>query len=230
MQEKLKNYLKDAGLQISNLEVAEKFGNDLGAVLETVLNTQEDVEKLLTYQVPKLGEDGIVSIIDELSDTPYKLKKILLYNNFNDEEINKLVYKLNKVMELLHSEIGSDWTGIYKKLNTETGPALVKLAYKGIASRVEFPLTKEFSKHSTNSTVGLSGKAVLVTNVGKHRQEGKPYYTYDEKIKSELCMPIFSKDKEVIGIINLESLQENFFDEEKIEKAAVACVLLSEKL
>src|SRR3989344_5310743 len=147
MQEELKKYLSNAKLQLSNIKIEERFVQALNILLEAAPNTQEDIERLLTYKVPKLGTDGNYSILDQLDETPCKLKEILFYNGLSDKDIYELVYNLNKVVQFLHKEIRSDWTGIYKKLNTETGPALVKLAYKGIASRVEFPLTKEFAKH-----------------------------------------------------------------------------------
>ena len=120
--------------------------------------------------------------------------------------------------------------GIYKKLNTKSGPALVKLAYRGSPSRAEFPLTKKFAEHSNNSTVGLSGKAVLVDNVEKYIEEGKPYYECDNKVQSELCVPIFSEKRKIIGIIDLESFQKNFFENKKIIQTALACVLLSDSI
>lgn len=230
MQDKLKKYLNNAGLNLTNVEVGEKFAKDLSRMLMINPDTFEDVEKLLTYQVPKLGPDGNYSILDQLDETPYKLKEILLYNNFSDEEIHKFIFKLNRVVEFLHNEIGANWTGIYKKLDTQTGPALIKLAYRGVASRVEFPLTAKFAEHSNNSTVGLSGKAVSVGSVRRHLKQGKPYYKLDERVQSELCLPIFSKDGEIIGTMELESFQENFFDDSKMTKAAIACILLSAKL
>lgn len=206
MQEKLRKYLSEVGLQVVNFEIEEGFENSLNSILKKKSNVKEN------------------------NEMPYKLKEILLYNNFSSEDIYRLVDTLHKIVEFLQKEIGSDWTGIYKKLNTQTGKALVKLAHQGIASKLEFPLTEEFAKHSNNSTVGLTGKAVLVDNVKKHLKNGKPYYRYDLNSQSELCMPILLGDKEVIGILNLESFKENFFDDKKIIKAAIACMILGDQL
>ena len=227
MQQKLKEYLSIVGLEIPTLEIEEKFIDNLNKVLETKPSTNEDVEKLLSYKVPKLTPDGSCSIVDELDPIPYNLKQTLRENNFADSEIYDLVYKLDKVVEFLQKEIGADWTGIYKKLNTASGQALVKLAYRGSPSRAEFPLTEKFAEHSNNSTVGLSGNAVMINSVHKHLEQGKPYYECDNKVQSELCVPIFSNSNEVIGIMDLESFKENFFDDEKIIKISSACTLLS---
>ena len=229
MQEKLKEYLADIGLQISNVEVEENLVKELRSILE-VEPTIEEVERLVTYKVPKLSPDGSCSIVDELDDRPYNLKETLHDNGFKDEDIYSLVGKLDKVVEFLHKEIGADWTGIYKKLNKAKGPALVKLAYRGNPSRAEFPLAEKFAEHSNNSTVGLSGKAVLIKSLNEHLEAGKPYYECDNKVQSELCVPIFGKDNEIIGIIDLEAFQENFFDEVKIAKVAVVCLLLPDQL
>lgn len=230
MQQELKKYLDSIGLELNDSKIDIEFFEHVKKILKEKLDTKIYVEKSLTYLVPKLTPDGSCSITEELDDEPYDLKKIFLSNNFTNEEIHKLIYKLDKVVKFLYDETGSDWTGIYKKLNTKSGSALVKLAYRGKPSRAEFPLTKKFAEHSNNSTVGLTGKAVLVNSVQKHLQDGKPYYKCDGKVESELCVPIFSKDKEIIGIIDLESFKENFFDEEKIVKVATICILLSDSL
>ncbi len=226
MQEELEKYLRDVGLQISNVEVEENFVKELRSILEIEPKTR-DIERLLSYKVPKLSPDGSCSIIDELDDSPYDLKKILLNNGFKEQDTYSLVGRLDRIIEFLHKEIGADWSGIYKKLNTAKGPALVKLAYRGSPSRAEFPLTEKFAEHSNNSTVGLNGKAVLVNNVKKYIAEGKPYYECDNKVQSELCVPIFSTSKEILGIIDLESFKENFFSDNKITQITNTCILLS---
>ena len=41
----------------------------------------------------------------------------------------------------------------------------VKLAYVGRPSRAEFPLTRAFAEGSSNSTVGLTGRALYVDDL-----------------------------------------------------------------
>ena len=50
-------------------------------------------------------------------------------------------------------------------MNAAGIPVLVKLAYVGRPSRAEFPLTKEFAEKSTNSTVGLTGRATVIASL-----------------------------------------------------------------
>jgi len=70
---------------------------------------------------------------------------------------------------------------------TPTGRGvLVKEAYVGEPSRAEFPLTESFAERSNNSSVGLSGEAVLVEDVAEH--DG-PYYECDDSVRSGSAVP-----------------------------------------
>jgi len=230
MQKKLKDYLSQAGLKLNNWKVDEKFIKELEAVFAKKLPNSARAAGLLSYPVPKLTPDGSCSLSDELEDEPYDLIASLEYNDVSKEPALKLIYRLNEIVKLLHQETGADWTGIYRKLNTKSGPALVKLAYTGKPSRAEFLLTPEFAEHSNNSTVGLTGKAVWINSVKEHLQTGNPYYECDTKVQSELCLPIFSESKQIIGIIDLESFQEKFFDSQKVINAAIGCIMLAKNI
>ena len=198
--------------------------------MKNQINAKDDIQKLLSYRVPKLTPEGTCSAGDELDDTPYDLGQILRDNGLAEEGIFELVSTVDVAVASLYVEIKPDWVGVYKKLRTPSGEALVKIAYRGLPSRAEFPLTAEFAEHSNNSTVGLSGKAVLVNSVKDHLKKGQPYYEGDAKVQSELCVPIFSAEKEVIGIIDIESFREHFFNDEKIAKIEAVCSDLSDRL
>src|SRR5206468_690344 len=99
--------------------------------------------------------------------------------------------------------------GIYRKTQMRNGETvLVKESYLGVMSRPEFPLTQEFAEHSNNSTVGLTGKAVIIQDVRAH---AGPYYNCDSKVNSELCVPIINQNNAIIGIIDAESFKPNHF-------------------
>lgn len=95
----------------------------------------------------------------------------------------------------------------------------MKLAYRGAPSRPFFPLTEEFAKNSTNSKVGLTGKLILIDNVSEY-YDG--YYECDQRVQSEVCVPII-KNGNIIGIIDAESHQKNFFTSEKVDEIVRVC-------
>jgi L-methionine (R)-S-oxide reductase len=66
-----------------------------------------------------------------------------------------------------------------------TDRALLKTAYVGDPSRALFPLNEEFAKNSNNSTVGLSGRWVVVQDV---RSYNGPYYECAQKACSIACV------------------------------------------
>lgn len=175
------------------------------------------IEKLYKYKVPKLAPDGSCSIVDELEDEPYDLSQTYAICPRNTAWLSRL----NELVSTLQAKTGVDWLGIYKKTKKKNGDeVLLKLAYYGAPSRAEFPLTKEFASHSNNSTVGLSGKAILVQDVAGYNG---PYYKCDGRVKSEFCCPIFDLKNEVVGIIDAESFLENFFDNTKLLQITKAC-------
>lgn len=197
---------------------------------EAILRSDDITEAPLSYPVPRMTPEGTCSSPEELDPEAYDISAVLSAQGFGTDELIRFVARMDALVAYLHAEAVSDWTGIYKKLAVGTGDALVKIAYRGRPSRAEFPLTESFASHSNNSTVGLSGLAVLVSSVRRHRDEGKPYYECDDEVQSELCVPIFSADGAVSGIIDLESFQENHFDEEKILATAAVCVALGRHL
>ena len=223
MDEKVRSYLERAGLTVSKDFSVETFLKKASDVLN---EKKEEDPKLLSYVVPKMTPDGTCSLPDDLDPNPYNLGKTLLKNDFAETETLDFVSRVDALVMYLHTAVGSDWTGVYKRLMTPEGATLVKIAYRGRPSRAEFPWTDSFASHSNNSTVALSGKAVVVSSVKKHQEAGNPYYECDADVQSELCVPLFSDDGEISGIIDLESFKENHFNDERILMIAAACVVL----
>lgn len=215
----LERLINDAEVQALNSIVV-----DASEIQKTDYSDQ-DIHNLYTYKVPKLGEGGACSITDELEETPYNLAQTYKID-YNVESLKTApqtlrLQKLNAVIEKLQNITGVDWLGIYRRTQSLQGEEiLLKEAYYGAPSRAEFPLNETFAKTSNNSTVGLSGKAVVVNSVDDY--DG-PYYECDSKVQSEFCLPIFNSNNEVIGIIDAEAFAKNFFDEQKLLEISKVC-------
>ena len=175
--------------------------------------TPSALNALYQYKVPKLSPDGTCSLKEELAPTPYDLGTVLggrtIQNSF-------ALITLDALVGSLHERLGCEWLGIYQARTVGEGRALVKLAYRGVESRAEFPLTPEFARRSNNVTVALSGKALIIDDVAAHQAAGGAYYECDDKVKSEACLPLFDANGKVIGIIDAESTQPKFFDAAKL--------------
>ncbi|HEY0457969.1 MAG TPA: hypothetical protein VGC97_02385 [Pyrinomonadaceae bacterium] len=122
--------------------------------------------------------------------------------------------------------VAPDWFGIYRKTVNQNGePVLIKEAYAGAFSRAEFPLNEKFAAQSNNSMVGLTGKVRYFADLSSY--DGH-YYECDNKVQSEYCGPILDPRGNVIGIIDAESFQKNFFRAEKILQLTKVCRDLGE--
>lgn len=219
------DYLKIIGLEklaqeskeinLNNL-VADSFTRKLPNL------SDEEIIKLYQYIIPKISADGSCSIIEEPAEKPYNLAHTYEIS-FSIEDLKKnphtqRLWRLNQIVESIFNQTHVDWFGIYRKLsNAKKQEVLAKEAYKGLFSRPEFPLTKDFAKNSNNSTVGLTGKAVIVESVATY---AGPYYKCDGKVQSEFCLPIVNTDNSVIGIIDAESFKENHFTSERLLEIA----------
>jgi putative methionine-R-sulfoxide reductase with GAF domain len=93
---------------------------------------------------------------------------------------------------------------------------LVKLSYVGRPSRAEFPLTHEFAEKSTNSTVGLTGRATVIEDVSRHVEAGGGFYVCDDGVQSEACVPILDEAREVAGIVDVEAKPKGFFGADRL--------------
>ncbi|MDE2590599.1 MAG: hypothetical protein KGL95_13150, partial [Patescibacteria group bacterium] len=158
------DYLKQIGLEYLTNNLGK---TDLNNFVESTFGknlpelSEKEINKLYAYDVPKLSADGSCSILEEKNEIPYDLSKIFGHS----PAFTKDLWRLKQIVKNIYDLTGVDWFGIYKKaLNIKKEPVLVKLSYLGLFSRAEFPLTKEFAKKSNNSTVGQTGKAIVIQN------------------------------------------------------------------
>jgi putative methionine-R-sulfoxide reductase with GAF domain len=222
-RERFRTYLRSAGLEslVGREDTVELAVRDLLEALSEKVEVA-DPGTLYTYSVPMLTEDGACSVVDQLSPVPYDLAPIL---GGKSEQTTRRLALMERVLERARETTGADWLGIYqRRLNAEGGTVLVKLAYIGRPSRAEFPLTPEFAEHSTNSTVGLTGRATVIDDVGKHVEAGGGFYVCDDGIQSEACVPILDEAREVAGIVDAEAKPRGFFGAERL--AVVAALAL----
>jgi|SRR6185369_9550279 len=213
-------YLKTIGLEnliphldefVLNDFVAESFAAEFPDL------SAEEVKKLYVYDVPKMSPDGSCSIIEEKADNPYNLAETFDLNSdwesLKDDPQTVRLLRLKKIVQKIFEQTEVEWFGIYRKeANLKGELVLVKESYAGIFSRAEFPLTKEFAKKSNNSTVGLSGRAIVIQDVAAH---SGAYYKCDGEVNSEFCLPILGLDNKIIGIIDAEAFAKNHYSPER---------------
>ncbi len=216
-------YLRMAGLE----SLAARTGDVERAVRDLVEAMGEkvaigDPASLYTYQVPMMTEDGACSIVDELAPVPYDLTAIL---GGRSEQTTRRLALLERLVERTQETTGANWIGVYqRRVNTAGVPVLVKVSYVGRPSRAEFPLTREFAEKSTNSTVGLTGRATVIDDVSKHVEAGGGFYVCDEGVQSEACLPILGEGRDVEGIVDAEANPRGFFGAERL--AVIAALAL----
>jgi len=197
--------------------VSEEFQKDISH--QTI-----SLDQLFVYDVPEDLGEGVCTKVKakdpfdlgaELFGTPdWKGKAV-------GHPITKTIQRLKNVVDRIANETSVHWIGIYKLFEPKEGdPYLLKLAYAGNYSRAKFPLTESFKKTSNNSWVGMEGKAKLIQDLESYQG---PYYICDGLVNSELCVPIFNSEKKVIGIIDAESYQRNFFTPINVFYVLKAC-------
>ncbi len=214
-RERITRYLRDAGL--STLMGREA---DVELAVRDLLEAMADkvaignADSLYSYPVPMLSEDGTCSVADEMAPVPYDLAPIL---GGRTEQATRRLALLERLVERSQVTTGADWVGVYQRRTRPAGDAvLVKLAYVGRASRAEFPLTREFAARSTNSTVGLTGRATVIDDVSKHVEAGGGFYVCDDGVQSEACVPILDEARRVVGIIDAEAKPRGFFEAHRL--------------
>jgi len=219
-------YLRIAGLEsLSGREpdVERAVRDFMEAMTEKV--AVHDPDSLYTYQVPMLTEDGTCSIVDQLAPVPYDLTAIL---GGRSEQTTRRLALLERLVERAQETTGAEWVGIYRKRENAAGePVLVKVSYVGRPSRAEFPLTREFAEKSTNSTVGLTGRATVIDDVSKHVEAGGGFYVCDDGVQSEACVPILDDSREVAGIVDAEANAKGFFGAERLAVVAALALVAS---
>jgi len=222
-RERIRHYLRSAGLEslVGREEAVELALRDLmEAMTEKV--AVRDLDSLYTYTVPVLTEDGTCSVVDQLAPVPYDLTQML---GGRTEQTTRRLALMQRLVERVRETTGADWVGIYQRRPDALGaPSLVKLSYVGRPSRAEFPLTREFAERSTNSTVGLTGRATVIDDVGKHVESGGGFYVCDDGIQSEACVPILDEGRDVVGIVDAEAKPRGFFGWQRL--AVVAALAL----
>lgn len=217
----LNDYVREQGLQLDRTELQIAVMT-LQAVLEV---DKPPVQRdLFRYLVPKLSEDGACSLVEELADEPYDLSP---WFGGETEAARTLLTNFNALVESVNHKIGADWLGIYRRAGEGRNARLVKLAYQGLPSRAEFPLTEEFAAGSNNSRVGLTGWGVLIEDVAAWRADGGGYYECDPKVNSEVCLPIVDEHDRVLGILDAESSQRAYFDQSRLLWLAALAIVLA---
>jgi putative methionine-R-sulfoxide reductase with GAF domain len=222
-REAVANYLRLAGLEslMGREADVERAVRDL---LEAMGEKVEvaDLDTLYRYPVPMLTADGTCSIADEMSPVPYDLGAIL---GGRSEQATRRLMLLERLVERAQETTAVDWLGIYQRRPGANGAeVLVKLSYVGRPSRAEFPLTREFAARSTNSTVGLTGRAAVIDDVGKHVEAGGGFYVCDEGVQSEACLPILGSSQ-VAGIVDAEAKPKAFFNGERLAVLAALAIV-----
>ena len=221
--DRVSTYLRIAGLEtlVAHAADVERAVRDLVEAMGEKVAVG-DPASLYTYQVPMLTEDGACSVVDELAPVPYDLASIL---GGRSEQTTRRLALLERLVERAQETTGANWIGIYQRRTNAAGvPVLVKVSYVGRPSRAEFPLTREFAERSTNSTVGLTGRATVIDDVSRHVEAGGGFYVCDEGVQSEACLPILGDGREVEGIVDAEANPRGFFGVERL--AVIAALAL----
>lgn len=205
-----------------------------GALAQEV--AQPESQRLLSYAVPAMTEDGCSRIDGTLADEPYDLGQKLGISRaeaVSHPAVRRLL-RIDGLVAKVAADTKLDWLGVYlaRPGQGDEPPALVKLAYRGVESRAEFPLTREFARQSNNSAVGLSGRGVVINDIEQYLwTQGGPYYQCDSKVHSEACLPIYSPSgAEVAGILDAEAWSRDTFSEEVLSKLAAFCLVLQGEL
>ncbi len=222
--ERIAAYLRVAGLESlagREADVQRSVRDLMEAMGEKVAIA--DPASLYAYPVPMLTEDGTCSVFDEMAPVPYDLGAIL---GGRSEQATRRLALLRRFVERARETTGADWVGIYQVRSNPAGArVLVKLSYVGRPSRAEFPLNRAFAERSTNSTVGLTGRATVIEDVGKHVEAGGGFYVCDDGIQSEACVPILDEARQVAGIVDAEARPRGFFGAERLVVVAALALV-----
>ncbi|MEO2266844.1 GAF domain-containing protein [Pseudoalteromonas pernae] len=176
------------------------------------------------YLIPELGEGGACSLFGHLQDEPFSLTEHL------DTNAQPQLSKLQAIVDFVVEQSGVDWFGIYQSRDVDGEPQLLKLAYHGAPSRPLFPINEAFAATSNNVQVVMSGKARIINDVEDYVAKGGEYYTCDPKVKSESCLPLYSQQGKVVGIVDAEAFSKDFFTPERIALLVAACQEIVEHL
>lgn len=217
------SYLQHAGLKLSLAALQQGITALQQALAQPAALRSED--ELYCYRVPKLGEGGSCSLVDELEAEPYDVSSWL--GGRSAAAVARL-RELDALVQAALRLLPADWLGVYCRFERDGLPWLVKLAYRGLPSRAEFPLSEDFALFSNNSRVGLSGKGAVIADVQAWQQAGGAYYECDPKVQSEVCLPVLAADGTVLGILDAEDARAGFFDEQRQAMLAALALALAQ--
>ena len=131
-----------------------------------------------------------------------KLEQILLLiKGYSPEKRLNEAY-LGNILSLIHHELGNEsWVGIYKLDNNE----LILSLFQGTPGCEIIQIGR--------GVVGTSfkeGKTVSINDVSKIDN----YICCDVTAKSEICIPLYNKDKKIIAIFDIDLPFVHEFDED----------------
>lgn len=184
----------------------------------------DEIEKVASYRVPRPAPDGACSRPDDLDPEPFRVLDTLVADGDADRRAkeSRRLYALHRVCAELAKAIDSEWVGVYETMpgdGKRVPDTLMKLAYVGAPSRAYFPLTEDFV--SNNSTVGMTGNAVVIQDVRKLPSDA-PFYVCDPVVLSEVCAPLFHKGK-IIGIVDVEAWKADHFTDARVAMILDTC-------
>ncbi len=118
-----------------------------------------------------------------------------------DHDMTRLLQRMAIIMERAQREIGSGWIGIYLVFTLQSGERVaVKLASCGKKTAMVFPTDAAFAAQSNNTTVLLTGRAVVIED--KSTWEG-PDYVCDPEVLAEVDLPVDPIEGEKPGEIEM---------------------------
>ncbi len=221
---RIANYLRLAGLETlaEKTRAVERAVRDLMEAMGEKVEI-DDPSSLYSYPVPMLTRDGACSIVDEMAPTAYDLAPIL---GGRSEQTTRRLALLERLVERTQETTGAEWVGVYqRRASPAGGEMLVKVSYVGRPSRAEFPLTRAFAERSTNSTVGLTGRSIVIDDVARHVEAGGGFYVCDDGVQSEACLPILGLDGGIVGIVDAEAKAKAFFGAERLAVVAALAIV-----
>jgi putative methionine-R-sulfoxide reductase with GAF domain len=188
-----------------------------------------DASSLGQYRVPEV-RDGACSAPDRLQAEPFNIQAALeAAGGSCGLPVLRRLYALRGVCARLAAACDAQWAGVYLRTRPAGSDeeALLKLAYVGAPSRALFPLTPQFAALSNNSTVGLTGEAVVIADV-QALPSDSPYYSCDGRVRSEICAPICDCFGNVLGVVDVEAFAPGTFTPERVDLVLHCCAQLAE--
>lgn len=113
-----------------------------------------------------------------------------------------LISRMSSVVCLLHHGLGNLWTGFYRVVR----PGLLKVGpYQGTLGCLEIPF-----ENGVCGAAARTGKTQLVADVTAF----PGHITCDARSRSEIVVPVFNKEGELIAVLDLDSEALGAYDQE----------------